>query len=332
MVVSELEGAVHGIKYVIILNSETHKLLLPVTILDVPLPYTMASQGNPWAGACYQLPVLGQKCSCWVSWLRKGRTWKPEELRHSVSPCAAHTVSTGSWYRSALISGCISWGPLSLKDCFLPYSTKEKDFMSGKQLLTFAWHLSKIQTFVKFHTLRKAFHSQQLKCEKILHFLWSVPQTLTAPFQDQALGSQSIPCVCVSVGYLWQPFAWSSISLTDTWVGAHSPKLRSFWGIISAGLLPNQPGIDMETESQSFLNKHSGSTEHTQGHTRLDEEVVEAPSWRCLRKQKQDFFSLLKWIGNESQRGKMGLGGSGWCISTRRGSVFENKWKKMFSG
>lgn len=48
----------------IIFNSETYKLLLSVNLLDVPLPYAMASQGNHGAGACYQLPVLDEKCSC----------------------------------------------------------------------------------------------------------------------------------------------------------------------------------------------------------------------------------------------------------------------------
>lgn len=46
---------------VTILNSESHKLLLSVNLLDVPLPYIMASQENHQAGACYQLPVLDEK-------------------------------------------------------------------------------------------------------------------------------------------------------------------------------------------------------------------------------------------------------------------------------
>lgn len=169
-------------------------------ITVVPLPYTMASQGNHWAGACYQLPVLDEKCSCWVFW-HVGTHRNLKSWGTLSASCTAHTVSAGSWYRSALISGCISWGTSFFEGfCFLPYSTKEKDFVSGKQLLTFAWHLSKIQTFVKFHTFSKAFHFQQLKCGKIPHFLRSVPKPSQLLFRTRLWEHRvfvcGIPSIC----------------------------------------------------------------------------------------------------------------------------------------
>lgn len=187
----------------IIFNSETYKLLLSVNLLDVPLPYAMASQGNHGAGACYQLPVLDEKRSCWVFW-HEGRHRNLKSWGTLSASCTAHAVCQ-CW---VTVWVCLDlWVHLLGTSffegfCFLPYSTKEKDFVSGKQLLTFVWHLSKTQTFVKFHTLSKAFHFQQLKCGKIPHFLQSVPKpsqllSRTRLWEHKA----SHVCVC-----LWRTF------------------------------------------------------------------------------------------------------------------------------
>lgn len=43
-VVPEKEGVVHGVKYVIILNSENHELLLPVSLIDLSLLHSTPSR------------------------------------------------------------------------------------------------------------------------------------------------------------------------------------------------------------------------------------------------------------------------------------------------
>lgn len=202
----------------------------------------MTSQGNHQAVACYQLPVLDEKCS-WLRFLTWGTHRNLKSWGTVSASCTARTACQ-CW---VMIKVCLDlWVHLLGTSffegfCFLPCSTKEKDFVSGKQLLTFAWHLNKTQTLAKFHF-------QLLKCGKIPHFLWSVPKPSELLLRTR-LWEQSIPCACVCV---------CGAPLMTICVEQHqphrhlggSPKLRNFQEIIPAALLPNQPGTDMETESR----------------------------------------------------------------------------------
>lgn len=276
------------------LNSESHKLLLLVNLLDVPLPCIMASQENHQAGVSYQLPVLDEKWSRWVSDLRVHiETWRAEAL---CQPPALPTLSVLGhgiglpWSLRASPGDLFLWRIL-----FPPCSTKEKDFVSGKQLLTFAWHLSKIQILVKFQTLSKAFHFQQLKRGKIPHFLQSVPKPSQLLFQTR-LWEQRAPhvsvCLCVMticmeqhqphrhLGWELTPQSWGTFRESFLQLSFQT-NLGQMWKLRAGSL--------------SLLNKHSGTME---GHTRLDEEVGGAFQLEVSNKPDVRFlFITKKWLG-----------------------------------
>lgn len=251
----------------------------------------MASRGNHQAVACYQLPVLDEKCS-WLSFLTWGTHRNLKSWGTVSASCTAHTVCQ-CW---VMIKVCLDlWvhllAPLSLKDSVSsPAPLKKRILCQGSNF----WPLP--DTWTRHKPLQSFIFSSWNVGRS--HISFEVCPNLQSSFWGPGCGSRaSLVRVCVCVCVCGAPLM--TICVEQHQPHRHlggSPKLRNFQGIIPAALLPNQPGTDMETESSSLslLNKHSGSMELTQGDTTLDEEVGRGCQLEVSKKPEERFLFITK--------------------------------------
>lgn len=133
-----------------------------------------------------------------------------------------------------------------------------------------------------------------------LAFPLECAQTLTAPFPDQALGTERILCVCVCVYVCGAPSMTICMEQHQPHIhlgGSPLPKAEELpaEAELSAAFLSNQPGTDVETESRFPVPPQQAFRQHgAHTGTHQAEEVDGGFQLKVSKKPEPRFLFITK--------------------------------------